>query len=198
MQDKINISCFDNYSNEYETWFEKNCNFYEEELEIIKELIGDAQNGLEIGSGSGRFSVSPNIVLGIEPSKNMRDIATSKGLHTKEGVAEKLQFENETFDFTMMMTSICFVNSPQIAINEAFRVTCKGGFVILGFIDKLSELGKEIEKNKYKSKFYSAAKFYTIEELLTFCKNSGFNGNYIVKSLKLNSGMKFIKISKFF
>lgn len=168
------IECFDKYATEYENWFEVNSTYYEEELQALKNLIGNTQNGLEIGMGTGRFSVQPNIFIGIEPSKSMREIALRKGLNAIEGIAESLPFENEIFDFAVMMTSICFVQDVQKALGEAFRVIKKNGFLIIGFIDKDSKFAKQIEAKKKKSKFYGEATLYSSAQIIEQSKKAGF------------------------
>ena len=75
MKQSEGVECFDKYATEYENWFEVNGVYYEEELQTLKDLIGNAQNGLEIGVGTGRFAVQPNIFVGIDPSRSMREIA---------------------------------------------------------------------------------------------------------------------------
>ncbi|MFA5501420.1 MAG: class I SAM-dependent methyltransferase [Sulfurovaceae bacterium] len=190
------IGCFDKYSKEYENWFEINDIYYNEELQIIKDIIGDTQNGLEIGMGTGRFAVQPNIVIGIEPSKNMREVALSKGLNVIDGIAEDLPFENETFDFALMMTSICFVQDPQKALKEAFRVIKKNGFLIISFVDKNSELGKQYEANKDKSKFYLHATFYSAAEILALCNSVGFKKTKERKYQNNNISIVFDVFSK--
>lgn len=168
------INCFDKHSQEYEDWFEIHNSLYKEELHIIKRLIGDAKNGLEIGVGTGRFFIAPNIAIGIEPSAPMREMALSKGFNVIEAIAENLPFKNEEFDFAIMMTTICFVDDPLKALQEAFRVLKDGGFLIIGFIDKDSKVGKQYEENKRKSKFYANAKFYSANEITKLCKSAGF------------------------
>lgn len=168
------VECFDKYAAEYENWFEDNSVLYKEELQALKDLIGNVQNGLEIGMGSGRFSLQPNISMGVEPSKNMREIALRKGLNAIEGIAESLPIENETFDFAVMMTSICFVQDVQKALDEALRVIKKNGFLIIGFIDKESKLAKQIAIEKEKSKFYGEATLYSTAEIVEQIKKAGF------------------------
>ncbi len=143
-------------------------------MQALKDLIGNTKDGLEIGVGTGRFAVRPNISIGIEPSRSMREIALSNGLNVVAGIAESLPFENETFDFTVMMNSICFIQDVKRALEEALRVIKKNGFLIIGFIDKDSKLAKQIEKEKEKSKFYREATLYSTAEIVKQVKKAGF------------------------
>ena len=63
-----NIKSFEKYSNEYEEWFENNRSLYQDEVKSLKKLVGNTQNGLEIGIGTGRFALPIGIKIGIEPS----------------------------------------------------------------------------------------------------------------------------------
>lgn len=171
-----NIKSFEQYSNEYEEWFENNRSLYQEEIKSLKKLVGNTQNGLEIGIGTGRFALPIGIKIGIEPSKKMRDIAISKGLEVLDGVAENLAFEDDTFDFVTMINTICFVDNLLKSFQEAFRVIKQNGFLIIGYIDKDSKLGVEYQKKSKKSKFYSDAIFYSTDEIVTLLKIVGFVG----------------------
>jgi ubiquinone/menaquinone biosynthesis C-methylase UbiE len=62
-----------------------------------------------------------------------------------------------------MVTTICFVDDLKKAFREAFRVLKKEGFIVIGFIDKDSELGKIYRANKNKSRFYKIAEFFSIQ-----------------------------------
>lgn len=194
-RNQANIDCFNKYSMKYEEWFEKNDKIYKQELSIIKKLIGDTPNGLEIGCGSGRFFIKPNIVIGIEPSDNMREIAIKKGLNAIKGDANNLNFEDRSFNFVLMMTTICFLYNPNIALKEVFRVLKKGGFLIVGFIDKNSPIGKNYEEKKHSSKFYSKAFFYSKDKVIQMCNSEGFT--YASKNMvETDFGMVFIKFYK--
>lgn len=60
---------FENYSQKYDEWFDKNSSIYELELQAVKELLPESENSIEIGVGSGRFAAPLGIKLGIDPSK---------------------------------------------------------------------------------------------------------------------------------
>jgi ubiquinone/menaquinone biosynthesis C-methylase UbiE len=165
---------FDLHADVYETWFEKNPLVYADEVRILKKLIGNRTNGLDIGMGSGRFALPLGIYVGVEPSQKMREIAITRGLHPVDGIAENLPFENETFDFALMITVICFVDDPLKALQEAYRVIRKNGSVIIGIVDKNSLLGQTYESMKHTSRFYSQATFYSINEITELAKKVGF------------------------
>ena len=171
-----NIKSFEKYSNEYEEWFENNRSLYQDEVKSLKKLVGNTQNGLEIGIGTGRFALPIGIKIGIEPSAKMKDIAISKGLKVLGGAAENLPFEDNMFDFATMTNSVCFVDDLLKSFQEAFRVIKQNGFLIIGFIDKDSKLGVEYQEKSKRSKFYLDAKFYSTDEIITLLKRVGFFG----------------------
>lgn len=98
---------------------------------------------MEVGIGSGQFAIPLGVDTGIEPSKEMRKLAQAKGLDAIEGIGEKLPFNNENFNFVFINTTICFFDNPEKALKEAYRVIKKNGFIVIGFIDKDSKLGKK-------------------------------------------------------
>lgn len=184
---------FDLHSDAYEEWFEKNPLIYADEVQTLKRLVGKSTNGLDIGMGSGRFALPLGIEIGVEPSKVMRKIAISKGLHPIEGSAEKLPFNDETFDFAIMITVICFVDDPLKALREAYRVIRKNGFLIIGIIDKNSFLGQTYEAAKDESRFYSKVTFYSAQEIMTLAQKAGFLNCSSTGVAMTNEAFTFIK-----
>ena len=164
---------FEKHSEEYEAWFETHPKLYEAEIKTIQTLLLPFENGVEIGIGSGRFALPLGIKKGIEPSKKMAQIARSKGLEVIEGVAEKLPLKDERYDFVLMITTICFVDDALQSLNEIYRILKPGGFVIIGFVEKDSEIGKLYEKNRIKSRFYKEATFYSAKEVIELMEKSG-------------------------
>jgi len=169
------IESFEKYAHLYDEWFDKHNSIYEDELKTIKKLVGTHTNGLDIGCGSGRFAIPLNIDTGVEPSKQMRELAKDKGLDVFDNTAEQLPFKNETFDFAIMITTICFLDNPLKALQEANRVIKKDGFLIIGFIDKDSSVGKKYHSTKKESKFYNDATFYSANEVVSLSKSANFS-----------------------
>ncbi|MDP3266285.1 MAG: class I SAM-dependent methyltransferase [Sulfuricurvum sp.] len=187
---------FDLNGNEYEQWFEKNPLIYADEVQTLKRLVEKNINGLDIGMGSGRFALPLGIKIGVEPSQVMRNIAITKGLHPIKGRAEKLPFNDETFEFAIMITVICFVDDPLKALKEAYRVICKNGFLIIGIVDKNSLLGQMYEADKNKSRFYSKATFYSVQEIMTLAQKAGFFNCSSTGVAMTNKAFTFIKCFK--
>ncbi|MBW1849116.1 MAG: class I SAM-dependent methyltransferase, partial [Deltaproteobacteria bacterium] len=158
---------FDKHSDAYDEWFKKNIVLYEAELEAIRQLIPPpGAEGMEVGVGSGKFAAPLGIKIGVEPSEKMAIKAKMLGINVYPGVAEELPFSDGRFDYLLMVTTICFVDDVIKSFKEAFRVLKLSGCIIVGFVDKESELGRKYADKKEESKFYKDAAFFSTQEVL--------------------------------
>jgi SAM-dependent methyltransferase len=166
---------FDHYSQAYDRWFEVNTELYLAELEAVRQLMpSNKGRGLEVGVGTGRFAAPLGVEIGVEPSEPMAIGARRRGIHVCAGVAEDLPFADSRFDAVLMVTTICFLDHVVDAFREAYRVLQAGGCMIVGFVDKESELGRRYAANRGKSKFYKAATFFSAQQVAEHMENAGF------------------------
>jgi ubiquinone/menaquinone biosynthesis C-methylase UbiE len=165
---------FDKYSLEYDSWFDKNKFIYGTELRAVQAQIPENGQGLEVGVGSGRFAAPLGIPFGLEPSVQMSKIAQKRGITVAGGVAEKMPFMDGSFNFVLMVTTICFLDDVESSFKESFRILKPNGCFIVGFIDKNSAVGKIYQQNKNESKFYKDAVFYSVDEVIFSLRNAGF------------------------
>ena len=178
------IEPFEKYSNAYDEWFKRNLELYEGELETIRQLLPPpGAEGMEVGVGSGKFAAPLGIKIGVEPSEKMAIKARMQGIDVYPGVAEELPFSDGRFDFVLMVTTICFVDDVIKSFKEAFRVSKINGCIIVGFVDKESELGRQYSDKKEKSRFYKDATFFSTSEVLKYLKEAGFEDLKIRQSL---------------
>ena len=177
------IEPFERHYVEYENWFEKNSFAYQSELAAIKGFIPDHKRGIEIGIGTGRFAAPLGMEIGIDPSPRMREIAKSYGLEVCGAVAEALPFSDSSFDFALMVTTICFLDDVESALKEVYRIVKPAGSLIIGFIDKNSPLGKLYQQHKKKSVFYNVATFYSVNEIVSQLEKLGFNHFNFVQTI---------------
>lgn len=187
------IEAFEKYSDDYDEWFEKNNDLYEAELETIRQLLPPLRTeGLEVGVGSGRFAAPLGIKIGVEPSEQMAIKAEKQGVKVYQGVAENLPFSEDKFDFVMMVTTICFVDDIVKSFSEAFRVLKLGGSIIIGFVDKESELGRQYSNESEKSKFYKEANFFSAKEVVKYIEEAGFDNIKIKQTLVAGESQEII------
>ena len=185
-------SIFDQHHLKYDEWYAKNRFAYLSELEAIKKVLPKQGRGLEIGVGTGRFSSPLGIDVGIDPSRNMLDIAQQRGVITYCGYGENLPFLKETFNYVVIVITLCFVQNPQKVLRESRRVLKKNGKLIIGIIDKNSFLGKLYRKKE--SLFYKQAIFFSTEEVTDLFKITGFNQfSYLQTIFQLPNKMKSIE-----
>ena len=172
---KKSIAVFEEYAAEYDSWFDNNLFTYRAELAAVKSAIPSFGVGLEVGAGTGRFTTMMDIYYGIEPAEAMSRIAKRKGLYVVRGYAEKLPVPSGLFDFILFVTTICFLKKPLIALQEARRVIKENGKIIIGFIDRNSEIGARYAKKKDSNKFYKSANFSSSAEMIDLLQTAGFS-----------------------
>ena len=190
---------FDEHINEYEKWFEDNRFVYLSEIQALKKVIPEGEKrGIEIGIGSGIFAKPLGIKEGIEPSATMRKKAKERSLKVVDAVAEKLPYEDESVDFALMVTTICFVDDIGKSFREAHRILKKNGSLILGFVDKNSPIGKFYLQHQNESIFYQDAKFFSTTEVIRLLENNGFSVSEIYQTVfgKLNEIKNVQKVEK--
>lgn len=176
-------SPFDEYSEDYEKWFDFNKYAYQSEIKAINHFIPDDGKGIEIGIGSGLFARPLGIKNGIEPSPQMRKLAQERGLNVYGGIAENVPVEDSVFDYALFVTTICFVDDIEKSLKEVMRILKPKGRVIIGFVDKNSHIGKVYQANKQFSTFYKEASFYSSEEIKNQLQNKGFQNIEFVQTL---------------
>ena len=170
-----NIEIFEKHAAEYDEWFDENEAVYKSEILALRDLIPAAGIGLEVGVGTGRFAAPLGIGMGVEPARAMADMARKRGIDVREARAEALPFRDESFDFVLMVTTICFLEDPLQALAEAKRVLRPGGLIIIGMIDRNSPLGKDYERKKTTSKFYKFARFLSVDQVMGWLVSLDFD-----------------------
>jgi len=179
----IELEAFDNYALEYDKWFDNHEIEYVLELKAIREFLPKKGKGIEVGAGTGRFSQPLGISLGIEPSEAMRRLAANRGVNVIAGAAESLPVADGFYDFALLVTTVCFLEEPELAFREVYRVLKAEGTIIVGLIDKDSKLGKKYEEKKSESKFYKNANFHAVVEIQENLIKAGFKNIEYVQAI---------------
>lgn len=164
------ITPFEDFSEIYDDWFEKNNDKYAAELQALRCFLPAKGQGSEVGVGSGKFADPLGVKAGVESSPKMAEKARKLNIHVLPGIAENLPIQNSSFNFVLMVTTICFVDDLKKTFLEASRVLKDDGF-----IDKDSKPGEVYRRNKNKSHFYNIAKFFSTEEILACLSKAGFS-----------------------
>lgn len=176
-------SIFESKANDYDDWFVKHFVFFQNEVNAIKKLMPQVGEGLEIGVGTGRFADALGIKNGIDPSIEMASLAKKRGIKVEIGVAEDLPYQSQSFDFILMVTTICFLTDIPKALEEVYRVLKGGGKLLIGMIDKESALGIKYQNQKSSNPWYRNAHFHSIVEITQLLKNAGFEEFSYVQTL---------------
>lgn len=168
------VQVFEQHAQEYDEWFDAHGAVYQAEVAGLRKGIPAAATGLEVGVGTGRFAIPLGIRFGIDPSHRMLQLARRRGLRVCQAVGEQLPFRDAQFDVVLLVTVICFVDDVPTLLRELRRVLKSGGHLIIGFINRKSELGRSYESRKETSAFYRDARFYSVEEVTRWVQETGF------------------------
>lgn len=114
---------------------------------------------LDVGCGTGHFSrrfadIGLNVTA-LDPDQAALDYARqrSEDVHYLHANALFLPFSNDSFDYVSAITSLCFVEPPEQAVSEMWRVAKQG--LLLGVLNKHSLLYWQ----KRNSKSYAGARW---------------------------------------
>lgn len=165
---------FEQHSGRYEAWFDAHDAAYVSELLALRIFVPLTGRGLEIGVGSGRFAAALGIRVGLDPSPAMLALARARGIDVVRGVAEDLPFADDSFDHALVVTTLCFVDSPAAMLTEARRVLKPAATLVIGFIDRHSKLGQDYDAKRGESMFYRDARFFSAGEVEGLLMEAGF------------------------
>lgn len=105
---------------------------------------------LDVGCGTAYFSrrfarEAGLTVTGIDPDREWLAHAHQQarpGEQFVEGRAEQLPFEDRSFDCTVSVTALCFIDAQRRALQEMLRVTRRR--VVLGLLNRHSLLHRQV------------------------------------------------------
>ncbi|BBO69196.1 hypothetical protein DSCA_31260 [Desulfosarcina alkanivorans] len=159
----------------YDQWFSKRKNRLAAALEsrlmmgMLDPVAGESV--LDIGCGTGASTV-PLLekgldVTGIDPSPYMLDILSAtlgNRISLYRGFAEDLPFDDNSFNHACLFTCLEFVDDPQKALAEAFRVAKDRVFI--GFLNRyaLAGIGRRVQ-GIFSQTIYSRATFFSVWEI---------------------------------
>lgn len=174
---------FEAHHRRYDDWFVRHATAYQSELLAVRALLPWRGMGLAIGVGTGRFAAPLGVQVGIDPAGAVLTYAAKRGVSVVQGVAEALPFSNNSFNYVLSVTTICFVDDVSAMLTEAYRVLKPGGELVIGFIDRNSDLGQDYLAHQAENVFYREATFYAADEVDQLLHNTGFSGTSWVQTL---------------
>ncbi len=167
------VEIFNRYAERYDSWYERHKDLFIKEVEFLRDFVDDFELGLEVGVGTGRFARELGISIGVDLAESMLRLARSRGVQVLKADARILPFKDESFDLVLFAFTLCFLEDPERAISEAYRVLKGGGRLIVCGVPLDSKLGEEYSKRD-DSPFYRAARLYRVEDVIRMLEISGF------------------------
>jgi ubiquinone/menaquinone biosynthesis C-methylase UbiE len=169
---------FDGYAIEYDTWYDTEAGkaIFAMEVDCLKPLLHKYDRPyVEVGAGSGRFARALGIEYGVEPALSLANIARNRDIKISAAVAEKLPFPDSMFGGVLIAFALCFLDNPQKALQESWRVLRPEGGLVLGLILRDSPWAEYYtKKGKEGHPIYSKARFFSKDEVEDLLKHSGF------------------------
>jgi ubiquinone/menaquinone biosynthesis C-methylase UbiE len=164
----------------YDTWYERPGGAQALTLEraLIQRYLEPRKGEriLDIGTGTGIhlpwLKELGLQVTGLDASPFMLERARSRmrdGADLHLGWAEHLPFSDNEFDLSTLINTLEFVNDPEKALTEAFRVTRRR--VVLGVLNKYALMAMQRRlKGLMADTIYRHARFYSVWELKEMVK----------------------------
>ncbi|MFO8173249.1 MAG: methyltransferase domain-containing protein [Gemmatimonadota bacterium] len=191
-------SSFDEHAAEYDSWFLKNRNVLQSEVDLLAGALSNPGKCLSVGCGSGLFEKilrdahDIDIRFGVEPAEGMAEIAVKRGLEVQISSAEKLPYEAASFDTVLFNGTPSYIAGLDTAFAEAHRVLKSGGHMVVcdvpaessyGLLYRLAaEIGTWEDESlrvlapevPYPMEFAVAANWRTTQEKLDLLEEAGF------------------------
>jgi SAM-dependent methyltransferase len=167
-------SIFDRASERYDRWYDEHAAIYAEELRVLRELVPRRGPLLEIGVGTGRFAEPLGVTYGLDPSLPMLRRAAARGVTAICGRGEALPFASGSFAGVLLVTTLCFLDDPRLALGEARRVLREGGRLVVADLDRETAYVRALEARREESEFYRDAHFHSLREVEALIVESGF------------------------
>ena len=157
-EQEVKDRLFDEWPEKYDRWFETPIGALVKkyENELLLELLqpGPQEKILDVGCGTGIFTLNilefgPRIT-GLDISYPMLKRAEQKAqgypFRAVAGDMRYLPFADECFDKAVSMTALEFIADARTAIEDLFRVTKRGGVVVVTTLNSRSPWAERRKK----------------------------------------------------
>jgi len=174
------LAIFDDKAHDYDDWYKTKFGSFIDKVETdLAFKLFTPKKGmkiLDVGCGTGNFSIKLAKlgcnVIGIDISEEMlkraKEKAKAEGLEIefKKMDIYSLDFDNNTFDGVFSMAAFEFIEKPQRAMEELFRVAKEDAQILIGTISRDSKWGQLYLSDEFqKNTVFKYAHFMTLEEL---------------------------------
>ncbi len=186
MMDKEKTQLFDEWPKAYDRWFTTPIGSLvrKYEAELILDLLSPKQGEiiLDAGCGTGIFTLdilsSGSKVMGLDisPPMLMRAGKKLKGYPFQMVLADmlKLPFPESSFDKVVSVTALEFIEDGKDAVGELFRVTKRGGRIVVATLNSLSSWAlRRIVVAKERHTIFEKAIFRSPDELHSLASVEG-------------------------
>lgn len=151
------MGIFNQKSVSYDKWYQSHKGAFIDEIEteLIFSMLNvkDGMRILDAGCGTGNFSIKlaekGAAVTAIDISKNMMAVAEQKArqhldakIDFRQMDIKKLEFADNTFDAILSVATFGFIDKPQEAYAELYRVLKPGGQLLIATICRDSHWGE--------------------------------------------------------
>jgi ubiquinone/menaquinone biosynthesis C-methylase UbiE len=182
----IEKAIFDEWPEKYDQWFTTPIGSlvrkYESELilDFLKPAPGEMV--LDAGCGTGVFTrdivSSGSEVVGLDISLLMLRRAREKSggvrFHPIWGDISTLPFREESFDKVVSITALEFITEAKSAVAELFRVTRRGGVVVVATLNSISPwAARRREEARKGHSIFSKAVLRSPDDMLSFSPAHG-------------------------
>jgi ubiquinone/menaquinone biosynthesis C-methylase UbiE len=170
----MSYQAFDSHASEYDAWYDTEVGkaIFAMEVECLKPLLHRySRPYLEVGVGSGRFAQALGIEYGVDPAPALVQMAKARGIKITKATGEKLPFPDRMFGGILMAFTLCFLDNPQKALQEAWRVLQPEGGLVLGLILRDSPWAEfYARKGREGHPIYSKARFFLKDEVVSLLR----------------------------
>ena len=178
---------FDKWTERYNQWFKTPVGKLIKEIEsnLVNELLdpGPKETILDAGCGTGVFTVDILAqgaqVVGIDISQQMLKSTVKKTTGYPyfkiQGDMLSLPFKDNSFDKSVSITALEFITDAKSTVDELFRVTRPGGYVVIATLNSLSlwATRRKAKTKKGQRHLLENALFRSPQELFTYSHLKG-------------------------
>lgn len=138
---------FDELADKYDYWFLQNKNVLYSEVKLVAKVLENGGDIYSVGCGSGLFEkilreeFNIDIKSGLEPSKDMAEIAKQRGINVDITTAEEAEYEGKIYDTIIYNGSPSYITNLEECVKRSYEALKKGGKIILIDVPKESSYG---------------------------------------------------------